>query len=101
MMRFFGEPESVGSDAIQSTRAAAASVRVTSQLPEPSPVSGSPAHAEPFDFRWLTATVTTSSVPFSRNVWATAGRLRVVSKRGSTVSSRTSWSPTGVTVPGL
>ena len=59
MIRKSRSPLPVGSVASQSTRACGGRVRVPLQLPWPSPASGSPmsAHAEPFDFRWLTATV--------------------------------------------
>ncbi len=85
-----GSPLPVGSVASQSTRASAASVRVPLQLPEPSPVSGSPTslQSDPFDLRWLTATVNRPPVAISSKVWASTGRLLVSMNRGSTVESR-------------
>ena len=85
MIRKSGSPLPVGSVASQSTSACAASVRVPLQLPWPSPASGSPMslQSEPFDLRWLTATVNRSPVAFCSNVCASDGRLFVSMKRGS------------------
>jgi hypothetical protein len=95
-------PLPVGSVASQSTIAAAAWVRVTLQLPEPSPVSGSSGrHSEPFDFRWLTTTVSLCPDELCANVWASEGRLRVSMKRGSTAEVMIFQSPTGATEPGF
>ena len=61
--------------------------------------SSSPApQAEPFDLRWLLATVTASPVASSVKVWASTGRLRWSSNRGSTELSRIAKSPAGATV---
>ncbi len=68
-------PLSVGSPAIQSTSASAASTRVWLQLPWPSPVSGSPSQAEPFDLRWLTITV---SLPAGRGRLEGLGERRAI-----------------------
>ena len=59
------------------------------------------AQSEPFDLRWLTTTVKRAPVAFSSNVWASAGRLLVSMKRGSTADVRILKAPTGVTVAGL
>src|SRR3954469_7189792 len=96
-----GSPLPVGSVFSQSTSAAAAWVRVTLQLPQPSPGSGSPSQAEPFDFRWLTSTVSFRPVELSWKVWASDGRFRVVSKRGSCAAVSAFQAPTGVTEAGL
>ena len=102
MIRKSGSPLPVGSVASQSTSAWAAVVRVPLQLPWPSPASGSPtsSQAEPFDLRWLTTTVNLPPVAFTRNVWASDGRLFVSMKRGSSLESRIWKLPTGVTSPG-
>src|SRR3954452_5149863 len=93
--RTSGLPLPVGSPASQSTSARAALVRVTLQLPWPSPVSGSPmsSHADPFDLRWFTATVTRSRLLVSSNVCASTGRLRVSMKRGSSAEVRSLYEP--------
>ena len=85
MNRKSGSPLPVGSVASQSTSALAALVRVTLQLPGPSPVSGSPTalQSEPFDLRWLTTTVSRAPVAVRSKVWASDGRLSVSMKRGS------------------
>ena len=60
MSRKSGSPLPVGSVASQSTSASAAFVRVTLQLPAAGVrVAGAPSQSEPFDFRWLTTTVST------------------------------------------
>ena len=102
MINTSGSPDPVGSAANQSTSASAACVRVTLQLPDPSPVSGSPTslQSEPFDFRWLTTTVTPAPSATVANVWAMAGRFLVSMKRGSTDESSTAKEPTGVTALG-
>ena len=112
MIRKSGSPLPVGSVAIQSTRACAARVRVPLQLPWPSPVSlsGSTAgpgsrstsrQSEPFDLRWLTTTVNRAPVAISSKVCASAGRLFVSMKRGSSAELRTWKDPTGTTTSGL
>ena len=103
MIRKSGSPLSVGSVASQSTSAWAAARRVWLQLPWPSPVSGSPTsrQSEPFDFRWLTATVKVALVVLTSNVCASTGRLLVSRNRGSSADVRVSKSPTGVTFAGL
>ena len=59
MIRKSSSPLPSGRSASQLASAVAALVRVTLQLPWPSPVSGSPTalQSEPFDFRWFTTTV--------------------------------------------
>ena len=90
MIRKSGSPLPVGSVASQSTSAWAAALRVLLQLPWPSPVSGSPTslQAEPFDLRWLTATVKRAPVAFTWKVCASTGRFFVSMKRGSTAVVR-------------
>ena len=102
MISTSGSPDPVGSVASQSTSAAAAWVRVPLQLPDPSPVSGSPTslQSEPFDFRWLTATVKRAPSATVANVWARVGRFLVSMNRGSTEESSTAKGPTGVTCAG-
>ena len=99
MIRTSSSPDPVGSVASQSARASAASVRVPLQFPWPVVVSSSPApQPEPLLLRWFTTTVSRAPVAASSNVCASAGRLRVSMKRGSTVLSRIAKSPTGLTV---
>ena len=95
-------PWPVGSPSSHSASASAAATRVRLQLPWPSPVSGSPSasQSEPFDFRWLTTTVTSPPTSRSVNVCARAGRL-FAAKSGSTVESSTAKAPTGATSAGL
>jgi hypothetical protein len=97
MIRKSGSLLPVGSVASQSTSACAAALRVWLQFPWPSPVSGSPSHADPLDLRWLIATVKRAPVAITSKVWASAGRLRVSMNRGSTALVRSLKSPNGLT----
>ena len=91
----------VGLVARNSASACAAAVRVRLQLPAPSWRSGSPAHAEPFDFRWLMAAVKTSPVLTSRNVWMIGGRFSVSMNAGLSADVMIRVVPIGVTLAGL
>src|SRR5688500_10882128 len=103
MIRKSGSPLPVGSVASQEANAAAAAVRVLLQLPCPSPKSGSPTvlQSEPFDFRWLTTTVSFWPDRLCSNVCASDGRLSVSMKRGSTADVIALKAPAGVTALGL
>ena len=77
----------------------AAFVRVMLQLPEPSPVSGSPTslQSEPFDLRCCTTTVSCAPFAFLLKVCASDGRFFVSMKRGSVAVVMIFQTPTGVT----
>ena len=106
-MRTSGSPLPVGiGGEVVGQRPRRPGSRVTGQLPWPSPRSGSsgspasPTQSEPFDLKWLIATVKRSSVPTCSNVWMRAGRLRRSMNRGSSDESSTAKSPTGSTDAG-
>ena len=102
MIRKSGSPLPVGSVASQSTSASAAARRVWLQLPWPSPRSGSPTslQSEPFDLRWLTATVKRAPVAFTSNVCASDGPALRVDEARVDGGRQELEAPTGVTTAG-
>src|SRR5262245_37227584 len=96
-------PCPVGSDAGQATSAWAASFGIFAQCPGPSNRSGSDGEvqAEPFDFRWLRATVNNSPSGLTLKVWARTGRLSVSIKSGLTLVVSIAWVPARLTDAGL
>ena len=103
MIRKSGSPLPVGSVASQSTSACGR--RLAGLVAVALAVAGVRDRrrdaAEPFDLRWLTTTVKRAPVAISSNVCASAGRLLVSMKRGSTAESSTLKVPTGATFAGL